>query len=85
MKKYGQDLKKILNKHRTALKIVENDINKRFDLILEEYRNYLTEEDKQFIINTSKGDIDIDQKVEIIIRTDANYVSLTSNQGNLFE
>ena len=84
-KVYGQDLKKKLEKQQQELRNTKSKINKRFDLILDDYRKYITEGDKEFINNNSIVDLTLELKCDIIMRTEAEYVSKTSNQLNAFE
>lgn len=80
-KLYGQDLKNNYNKAVSLVASLENKINKRYDLIINDYPQYIPEEYKR-ILST---DLSLNQKMEIIIAAEDNYVQATSNQGDLFK
>lgn len=83
-KQYGQDLKNNLETAKRALNNATVKINKRFDMILDEYGKYICDDDKNYMINNSVHDLSLEQKCGIIIRTEAEYVRQNSNQGELF-
>ena len=85
MKEYGQDLLKKYKSAKTALANAESKINKRFDLIMSDYQNYITEDDKNYLNFVSLSELDLNKKCEIIMRTEAEYVKVNSNQGELFK
>ncbi len=80
----GQQLKKDLQATKTKLDNLENKINKKFDLILDHYRNYLTDEDTNYLLKIAVSDMSINFKLGIIIRTEDAYVKGTGNQFEIF-
>ena len=81
----GQKLKDDFNGTATKLANLENKINKKFELIVEEYRNHMSKHHIDYLIYTSIQEMDIEQKLGIIIQTEANYVEATGNQLDIFK
>ena len=81
----GQELKKDLQDTELKLSNLKNKINKKFDLILNEYRRYIPVTYKTFLESTSIYDLEINTKLDVIIATEAEYVKRTSNQCSLFD
>ncbi len=80
----GQQLKKDLQATKTKLNNLENKIDKKFDLILDQYRYYLSDSHKQLLIVKSMEDFNIERKLSIIIQTEANYILSTGKQIEIF-
>lgn len=80
----GQQLKKDLESTRTKLTNLESKVNKKFELILDHYRDYLSDSHRQLLRVKSMSDISLDRKLGIIIQTESNYVEANGNQLNLF-
>ena len=83
-KQYGSDLKKDLQSAKIKLNSLEIKINKRFNLILDDYRDYLSDSHRQILIVKSIEDFNVERKLAIIIQTEANYVEATGNQLDIF-
>lgn len=81
----GQELKTNYLITKNKLNNLEYKINKKFELIVEDYRKYISNEHKDFLENTSIYDLEIPIKLEIIIQTESNYIQQTSNQLDLFK
>jgi hypothetical protein len=79
-KLYGQDLKKQFIKANDHLVNLNIKIDKRFDMIVNDFPQYIDEAHKKIM---STG-LDKNQKLEIIIKAEDNYIKETSNQTNLF-
>ena len=80
----GQQMKKTLLSTRTKLANLENKIEKKFDLILDNYREYISDSHKQLLMVKSISDMNVDRKLAIIIQAEANYVEATGNQLDIF-
>lgn len=80
MKQYGTDLKRNYKTAQTKLKNAESAIEKRFELIVNEYIQYLTDDDKKLLLHNSIHDLSLDQKVSIIINTEDKYNQVNSKQ-----
>lgn len=79
-KAYGQDLKAA---HKRAINVVNNlehKINKRYELIVNNYSQYISQDHKR-IMST---DMTLDQKLNIIINAEDNYIKQNTNQLDLF-
>lgn len=82
-KEYAQDLKDKRTKLMTGLDNVNSTIRKRFMLIVSKYSTFMSEDHREFCINSSLHDLDLDTVLDIMIQTEANYVEQTSNQLEL--
>ena len=80
----GQQLKKDLEATKTKLVNLESKIERKFDLILDNYREYLSENHKQLLVVKSIEDFTIERKLAIIIQTEANYIKVNGNQVEMF-
>lgn len=80
----GQQLKKDLEATKTKLVNLESKIERKFDLILDNYRKYLSENHKQLLVVKSIEDFTIERKLSIIIQTEANYIKVNGNQVEMF-
>lgn len=80
----GQELKKNYLDTRTKLSNFEAKIEKKFQLILDDYREYLTDEDSNYLLKIAISDISINFKLGIIIRTEDVYIKSTGKQFELF-
>lgn len=80
----GQQLKKDLQATKTKLDNLESKVEKKFDLIISNYQQYLTDEDKMTLVKLSISDLSLEFKLGIIIRTEANYVKVNGNQVEIF-
>lgn len=80
IKLYGQDLKKGYHKTNNLLKKLENQINKRYDLIITKFPQYIDDTHKRIM----SSNMSVDQKLEIIIKAEDNYVKANTNQIELF-
>ena len=85
MKKYGQDLKSDLIKTETKLKNIQINIQKRFDLIISDYREYITEEQKRYLISFGSSDLTLEKKLDFIIEVEDKYIKENGNQIDLFD
>ena len=83
-KEYGLDLKKKYDKVNREILNLETKINKRFDLIIDKYVEYLSENHSKYLRLSSVHDVTIERKIEIIIQTESNYIKATSKQIELF-
>lgn len=83
-KQYGSDLKKKYLRLTTDLNNTKSKIEKRFDLVVDSFSKYMSDEHMEYLRATSISDLDIDRKLEIIIQTEANYAKITSNQMEFF-
>lgn len=81
----GQELKNSKLSTETKLNNIYKKIQKKFDLIIDDFRKYITDEDKKYIENNSIHSLSIDDKLKIIINTENNYINLTSNQLEIFK
>lgn len=80
----GQEMKKQLTATKTKLDNLEHKIEKKFNLILDDFRQYLLEEDKMTLVKMSSSDLSLEYKLGVIIRTEANYVKINGNQVEIF-
>lgn len=85
MKNYGQDLKKKHQNYTIKLNNVTNQIHKRFELIIDNYQKFISEDDKKLIMMMGASSLSIETKIEIIINTEDNYIKKSGNQLDLFE
>jgi len=80
----GQKLSKDLKATKIKLDNLEAKIEKKFQLILDNYREYLTDEDTNYLHKIAVSDMSINFKLGIIIRTEDAYVKATGNQAEMF-
>ena len=80
----GQQLKRDILATKQKMNNLTAKVQKKFHLILDDYSEYIPEPYKTFIQNTSTVDIGFNQRLEIVIATEAEYVKRNSNQGDLF-
>jgi len=81
----GQQLKKELELTETKLANLTNKIDRKFELIVNDFRLYLSDDHRDFLIKyVSINTLPTYNKLEIIIQTEANYVEATGNQLNMF-
>lgn len=83
-KKNGQEMKKDLDKYILKQKNLINKIDKKFDLILTDFPQYLTEDHRAYLQHVSIYDLPIERKLEVIIDAEANYVKVNGNQVEMF-
>ena len=81
----GQELKKELENAEIKLSNLNNKINKKFQLIIEEYSKFIPALYLNYLDKNSIYDLDSKAKLDIIIQTEDNYVKQTGNQISLFE
>ena len=81
----GQELKKELENTEIKLSNLNNKINKKFQLIIEEYSKFIPALYLNYLDKNSIYDLDSKAKLDIIIQTEDNYVKQTGNQISLFE
>ena len=81
----GQELKKELENTEIKLSNLNNKINKKFQLIIEEYFKFIPASYMNYLDKNSIYDLDSKAKLDIIIQTEDNYVKQTGNQISLFE
>lgn len=81
----GQKLKKDLEATKIKLDNLENKVEKKFHMILDDYREYLTDDDTTYLLKVPVCDMSLDNKLGVIIRTEDNYVRMSGNQTNLFD
>lgn len=81
----GQELKKDLEATKIKLSNLNNKINRKFDLILNEYSSYIPVNYKTFLENSSVYDLETHTKLDVIIATEDNYVKQNSDQCSLFD
>ena len=85
MKEYGKDLQKRYLDAQKNLTSAEIAIKKKFNLILDQFREHLTDQDKDWLIKNGKlSNITYEKMLEVIINTEANYVSKKGTQTELF-
>jgi len=80
----GHELLKDLDATERKLSNLKNKIDKKFDLILNQYQQYIPDDTKNLLSVVSLQDVDTRFKAEVIIATEAEYVKQTSNQVDLF-
>lgn len=83
-KKTGQQMKKDLESYILKQKNLINKIDKKFDLILTDFAQYLTEDHKAYLQHVSIYDLPVERKLEVIMDTEANYVKVNGNQVEMF-
>ena len=81
----GQKLKDDFNWTTTKLANLENKINKKFELIVEDYWQYISEDHVLMLNTLSISDMNNDRMLDVIIQTEANYVEATGNQLDIFK
>lgn len=79
-KLYGQDLKRNYKRTLDIISNLENKINKRYELIITKFPQYIDDTHKR-IMST---DMSLDQKLEVIIKAEDNYVKANTDQIELF-
>jgi predicted ATPase with chaperone activity len=84
MKKYGQDLKSDYNVAERKLNNISNNIMKRFDLIISDYREYISEEQKRYLMICGSSDFTLQEKLKFIIEVEDRYIKENGNQLDLF-
>jgi len=84
MKKYGQDLKADLEQAEKKLRNIETNIQKRFDLIISDYRQYISEDQKKYLISFGSSDLTLQKKLDFIIEVEDRYIKENGNQLDLF-
>lgn len=83
-KKNGQEMKKDLDNYILKQKNLINKIDKKFDLILTDYTEYLTEDHKAYLQHVSIYDLPVERKLEVIMGAEANYIKINGNQVEMF-
>ena len=84
MKEYGQNIKKKRNKIITELSNIDRKIEKRFDLIINNYSFYVSEKNKLYY--KERGYIlSIPEMLDIIIEAEKKYVEQHSKQLDFFK
>lgn len=76
----GQELKKSLEMTLLKEKSLMVKIDKKFELIITDYPQYLSDDHKRYLEFTSLYTLPVERKLEVIIQTEANYVKETGNQ-----
>jgi hypothetical protein len=80
----GQELKKDLEVTLLKEKNLTNKIDKKFELIITNYQQYLSEDHKRYLSFTSLYTLEVGRKLEVIIQTEANYVKVNGKQKEMF-
>lgn len=80
----GQQLKKDLETTLLKEKNLTNKIDKKFELIITDYQQYLSEDHKRYLTFTSLYTLEVSRKLEVIIQTEANYIKVNGNQVEMF-
>jgi hypothetical protein len=80
----GQELKKDLEVTLLKEKNLTNKIDKKFELIITNYQEYLSEDHKRYLTFTSLYTLEVGRKLEVIIQTEANYVKVNGKQKEMF-
>jgi hypothetical protein len=80
----GQELKKDLEVTLLKEKNLMNKIDKKFELIITNYQQYLSEDHKRYLTFTSLYTLEVSRKLEVIIQTEANYVKVNGDQVEMF-
>jgi hypothetical protein len=80
----GQELKKDLEVTLLKEKNLTNKIDKKFELIITNYQQYLSEDHKRYLTFTSLYTLEVSRKLEVIIQTEANYVKANGEQKEMF-
>ena len=84
MKEYGQNLKEKRNKLITQLSNLNRKIQKRFDLIMDDYSDYVSEKSKSYY--KKRGYILCEaEMLDIIIEAEKKYVEQHSKQLDFFK
>ena len=76
----GQELKKSLEMTLLKEKSLMTKIDKKFELVITDYPQYLSDDHKRYLEFTSLYTLQVERKLEVIIQTEANYVKETGNQ-----
>lgn len=84
IKKSGQQLKKELEITLLKEKNLMHQIDKKFELIITSYQEYLSEDHKRYLTFTSLYTLEVGRKLEVMIQTEANYAKATGNQLDFF-
>lgn len=80
----GQQLKSKLKATLIKEKNLMNKIDKKFELIITSYQQYLSEDHRRYLEFTSLYSLPVERKLEVIIQTEANYVKVNGNQVEMF-
>lgn len=84
MKEYGQNIKKKRNKIITELSNIDRKIQKKFDLIMDDYSDYVSEKNKLYY--KERGYILSEaEMLNIIIEAEKKYVEQHSKQLDFFK
>lgn len=85
MKKYtGQILRRDLDLTQIKLNNIIYKIDKKFDLVINDYSKYISDDHKSYIKNSSIYDLNISKKLDIIIQAEDNYIKLNGKQIDIF-
>ena len=80
----GQEMKKELEATLLKEKNLTSKIDKKFELIITSYQQYLSEDHKRYLEFTSLYTLPVERKLEVIIQTEANYVKANGDQVEMF-
>lgn len=80
----GQELKKDLESTERKLSNLKNKIDKKFDLILNGFSQYIPENYKTYLQENSIYGLPSSIKLDVIITTEAEYVRQNNKQLDLF-
>ena len=80
----GQQMKKDLETTLLKEKNLMNKIDKKFELIITSYQQYLSEDHKRYLTFTSLYTLEVGRKLEVIIQTEANYIKINGDQVEMF-
>jgi len=80
----GQQMKKDLEATLLKEKNLTNKIDKKFELIITDYQQYLSEDHKRYLTFTSLYTLEVGRKLEVIIQTEANYIKANGDQVEMF-
>ncbi len=77
-------MKKELEATLLKEKNLTSKIDKKFELIITNYQQYLSEDHKRYLEFTSLYTLEVSRKLEVIIQTEANYVKANGDQAEMF-
>lgn len=77
-------MKKELEATLLKEKNLTSKIDKKFELIITSYQQYLSEDHKRYLEFTSLYTLPVERKLEVIIQTEANYVKANGDQVEMF-
>ena len=77
-------MKKDLEATLLKEKNLTNKIDKKFELIITDYQQYLSEDHKRYLTFTSLYTLEVGRKLEVIIQTEANYIKANGDQVEMF-